>query len=160
MREGGVILVGVPNLSSWQARIGGRRWFHLDLPRHRTHFTARGLRSLLEAQGFSVVAVHQVLAEHNLFGIWQSAVSRVTSRPSYLYNLLKRNAPLRSWDLVPTLLALPLVPVAILVELVSGLARRGGTIAVVARRKDLPAGCCGQGRRSFEASNLYPATDG
>jgi SAM-dependent methyltransferase len=131
---GGVLVVGVPNLSSVQAFIGGRRWFHLDLPRHRTHFTSRGLRSLLAAEGFDIVAVHHILAEHNPYGMWQSAVSRFTRRPSYLYNLLKRNAPLRSLDLVVTVLALPLVPVAVVAELVAGLTRRGGTIAVVARR--------------------------
>ncbi len=37
----GAVLVGVPNLDSLQARLGGARWYHLDVPRHRTHFTAR-----------------------------------------------------------------------------------------------------------------------
>jgi SAM-dependent methyltransferase len=135
LRPGGVLLVGVPNLGSWQARLGGARWFHLDLPRHRTHFTVRGLRSILERSGYEVLAVHHVLAEHNPFGMWQSAVNRATSRPSYLFHLLKRNAPLRSRDLLVTLLALPLVPVAVVAELVAGLAGRGGTVAVLARRR-------------------------
>jgi SAM-dependent methyltransferase len=132
---GGALLVGVPNLASLQARIGGNRWFHLDLPRHRTHFTAAGLEALLVRTGFTVVRTHHVLAEHNPFGMWQSAVNRVTRTPSYAFNLLKRNAPLLSPDLLVTLLALPLVPVAIVAELLAGLARRGGTVAVVARRE-------------------------
>jgi len=45
--------------------------------------------------------------EQNWFGMWQTAVSRFTSRPSYLFHLLKRNAPVKSADLVITLLALP-----------------------------------------------------
>jgi SAM-dependent methyltransferase len=130
----GALLVGVPNLASWQARVGGARWYHLDLPRHRTHFTAAGLRTLLERSGFEVVAEHHLLLEHNPFGMWQSAVNRVTSRPSYLYNVLKRNAPVRSRDLAVTLAALPLVPVAVVAELAAGLCRRGGTVAFVARR--------------------------
>ncbi len=129
----GVLVVGVPNLGSLQARLGGPRWFHLDLPRHRTHFTLRGLRALLRASGYEVVAEHHVLAEHNPFGMWQSLVNRVTSRPSYVFHLLKRNAPV-SADLLVTVLALPLIPVAALLELIAGLARRGGTVAVVARR--------------------------
>jgi hypothetical protein len=76
------------------------------------------------------------MAEHNPFGMWQSAVNRVTRNPSYLYNLLKRNAPARSPDLAVTLLAVPLAPIAALAELAAGLARRGGTFAVVARRRD------------------------
>jgi SAM-dependent methyltransferase len=135
LRPGGALLVGVPNLASWQAHLGGPRWYHLDLPRHRTHFTARGLRRLLERHGFHTVRTVHVLAEHNPFGLWQSLVSRATSRPSYLFHLLKRNAPLDAHDLTVTLLALPLIPVAVLAELVAGVCRRGGTVAVVARRQ-------------------------
>jgi len=134
LRPGGVLLVGVPNLDSLQARLGGERWFHLDAPRHRIHFTPRGLELLLGAHGFALVATDHRLAEHNPFGMWQSLVSRITRRPSYLYNLLKRNAPLWSVDLVISLVALPLVPAAALLELAAGAAGRGGTIAVLARR--------------------------
>ncbi len=134
LKPDGALLVGVPNLKSVQARLGGERWYHLDVPRHRVHFTAAGIDALLRATGFEPVATHHLLAEHNLFGMWQSLVSRVTRHPSYLYNLLKRNAPIRSSDLGVTVLALPLVPVTALLELGAGLAGRGGTIAVIARR--------------------------
>jgi SAM-dependent methyltransferase len=132
---GGGLLVGAPNLSSWQARIGGERWYHLDLPRHRVHFTEAGLHILLRDHGFDVVRTEHVLAEHNPFGMWQSLLSRVTGHPSYLYNLLKRNAPLRSRDLPITVAGLLLVPLAAGLELVAGLAGNGGTIAVLARAR-------------------------
>lgn len=134
LRPGGVLLVGTPNLASLQACAGGARWYHLDLPRHRTHFTARGLRTLLGRRGLAPLRTHHLLAEHNAFGLWQSAVSRATPTPSWLYLALKRAAPVRVADLGPTLLALPLLPVAVLVELAAGLAGRGGTVAVLARR--------------------------
>ena len=130
---GGVLLVGVPNAASWQARLAGSCWYHLDLPRHRTHFTAAGLTTVLEASGFRVERTHHVLAEHNPLGMWLAFVSRLTRRPNYLYHLLKRNASTRSPDLLVTLLALALLPGAAALELLAGLARRGGTIAVVAR---------------------------
>ncbi len=134
LRRGGLLLVGVPNLASVQARVGGARWYHLDVPRHRTHFTARGLAALLRAHGFEPVATQHVLLEHNPFGLWVSFVSHFTRVPSWLYHALKHNAPLRSRDALITALALPLVPIAVLLELAFGLARRGGTVAVVARR--------------------------
>ena len=133
LRPGGVVLVGAPNLASLQARLGGARWFHLDVPRHRTHFTARGLETLLARTGLEPVRTHHVLAEHNPFGLWESLVSRVTPTPSWLYLALKRAAPIRAADLLPTLLALPLVPVAAVVELAAGVAGRGGTVACLAR---------------------------
>lgn len=135
LRPGGVLVVGVPNLDSWQARIGGRRWYHLDLPRHRTHFTARGLARLLSDRGFDVVRTTHVLGEHNPYGMWQSAVSRGTSRPSYLFHLLKRNAELDARDLTVTALGLVLLPVAVAAELAAGLRHRGGTVAIVTRRR-------------------------
>jgi 2-polyprenyl-3-methyl-5-hydroxy-6-metoxy-1,4-benzoquinol methylase len=48
MRPGATLAVTVPNFGSPQARLFGSRWFHLDVPRHRHHFTATGLRSLIE----------------------------------------------------------------------------------------------------------------
>ncbi len=136
LRPGGGLLVGVPNLDSLQARLGGERWYHLDVPRHRVHFTPGGLEALLGNYGFTVRQVHHVLAEPNPFGMWQSLLSRITRHPSYVYNLLKRNAPVRSPDLAIAVAALPALPLAALVELGAGLARRGGTIAVVAQRAE------------------------
>jgi SAM-dependent methyltransferase len=134
LRPGGALLVGVPNLGSLQARLGGERWYHLDLPRHRTHFTLPGLLALLRRAGLEPVTVHHVLAEHNPFGMWQSLVNRATTTPSYLYNLLKRNAGPAPADLAVTLLALPLAPAAAGLELAAGAAHRGGTVAVAAVR--------------------------
>jgi SAM-dependent methyltransferase len=134
LAPGGLLVVGVPNLASAQARIGGGRWYHLDVPRHRTHFTVDGLHALLRRSGLEPVATHHLLAEHNPFGLWQSVVSRATRIPSWLYHALKRNAPLRSRDALVTAAALPLAPVAVLAEIAFAIARRGGTVAVVARR--------------------------
>lgn len=133
LAPGGGVVIGVPNLGSPQARIGGERWFHLDVPRHRVHLTARGLRALLDRAGFEVVAEHHVLAEHNPFGMWQTLVNRVAPTPNWLFRALQRDAPLLSLDALVTAAALPLLPAAALLELAAGLGRRGGTIAVVTR---------------------------
>ena len=130
----GALLVGVPNLASWQAQIGGARWYHLDVPRHRVHFTPSGLSALLSAHGFAPLHTHHLLVEHNPFGMWQSFVNRWTRHPSYLYNLLKRNAPLDWRDAAVTAAAVPAAPLAAALELLAGLRGRGGTVAVLARR--------------------------
>ena len=135
LRPGGVLLVGVPNLASLQARLGGERWYHLDVPRHRVHFTPHGLNHILRATGFEIRSTHHLLLEHNVFGMWQSLVSRLTTHPSYLYNLLKRNVAPAPQDLALTIAAVPLIPAAGLVEAAAALCRRGGTIAVVAQRR-------------------------
>jgi SAM-dependent methyltransferase len=57
LRPGGVVLVTLPNWGSWQRRRFGDRWFALELPRHRTHFTRAGLRAALEQAGFGEVVL-------------------------------------------------------------------------------------------------------
>jgi SAM-dependent methyltransferase len=57
LRDGGLLAVSVPNFGSWQSRAFGSAWLHLDLPRHRTHFTAAGLERLLRRSGFEDVAL-------------------------------------------------------------------------------------------------------
>jgi SAM-dependent methyltransferase len=54
LRPGGFLIVSLPNFASTQARRFGTDWFHLDLPRHRTHFTPRGLEHLLERCDYAV----------------------------------------------------------------------------------------------------------
>ena len=57
LRTGGLLAISVPNFASWERRRFGAAWFHLDLPRHRTHFTPRSLRRALETAGFEVASV-------------------------------------------------------------------------------------------------------
>lgn len=57
VRPGGLVLITVPNFGSWQARRFGGCWFHLDLPRHRSHFTAAALERALRAADLEVVSV-------------------------------------------------------------------------------------------------------
>jgi SAM-dependent methyltransferase len=54
LREGGSLIVGVPNFTSWASRHYGSDWSDLDLPRHAFHFSPRGLVRLLESCGFRV----------------------------------------------------------------------------------------------------------
>lgn len=54
---GGLVLITVPNFGGWQARRLGASWFHLDLPRHRIHFTSAALERALTGAGFEVAAI-------------------------------------------------------------------------------------------------------
>ena len=55
LKPGGLLVVSLPNFDSWERRRFGSAWFHLDLPRHRTHFGPRSLRLALEKSGFDVI---------------------------------------------------------------------------------------------------------
>lgn len=55
LRPGGHLLISVPNFGCWQARHLRGHWYHLDLPRHRVHFTPASLGRAAAAAGFRVV---------------------------------------------------------------------------------------------------------
>jgi SAM-dependent methyltransferase len=138
LRAGGRLVVAVPNLAGLQARLGDDRWFHQDVPRHRTHFTANGIVALVERNGFRLRRLSQVLIEQNPLGMWQTLLNRLCAERDFAFRLLKRDlggvpAPRRARDLVVTALAGPvLAPVAVVVELAAGLAGRGGSVVVEA----------------------------
>jgi SAM-dependent methyltransferase len=75
LRPSGRVLITVPNFSSWQSRRFGARWFHLDLPRHRTHFSRAGLRAVLERAGLTVEAVSMSTTSIGLPGSAQYAIA-------------------------------------------------------------------------------------
>ena len=75
----------MPNLSSWQARLFGRHWQHLDVPRHLYHFTPGTLARLLIDAGFQIVRSSTVALEYDLFGVIQSALNKICSKPNVLF---------------------------------------------------------------------------
>jgi hypothetical protein len=128
------VLVAVPNPASLQAAIAGPGWLHWDAPRHRVHLTPAGLETLLGRAGLRPARSSQFVLEHNPAGMWMALLGRLGMTPGFPFHLLKRNVPVRPRDLALLALGLPLAPVAVALEAVAGAARRGGTVAVVARR--------------------------
>ena len=54
LRPGGRLVVNVPNIGSLEARLFGRRWKGLDIPRHLLHFKEEVLERFLLEAGFSI----------------------------------------------------------------------------------------------------------
>jgi SAM-dependent methyltransferase len=139
LAPGGALIVAIPNLASLQARIGGDRWFHQDVPRHRVHFTPAGATALLDRTGFAPGRIRHLLVEQNPLGMWQTILNRLTVERDYAFRLLKRDLPegggASRWrDLAVTAIAGPLLaPVALLSEFIAGLVRRGGSFVVEGR---------------------------
>lgn len=55
LRPDGIVVISVPNLSSWNARLFGATWAGLDAPRHLYVFTPETLSALLTKAGFAVI---------------------------------------------------------------------------------------------------------
>jgi hypothetical protein len=84
-----VLLVGVPNFGSREARAARDGWFHLDVPRHLVHFTDASLRGALAAAGFTVRALSSVALEFDTFSLVQSVLNRTGLKHNLLYNVLR-----------------------------------------------------------------------
>jgi 2-polyprenyl-3-methyl-5-hydroxy-6-metoxy-1,4-benzoquinol methylase len=54
LRPGGLLLIGVPNFGSIEARLFGRRWYSLDAPRHLYQFTPATVAATVERAGLEV----------------------------------------------------------------------------------------------------------
>jgi SAM-dependent methyltransferase len=80
LRSGGLLIVETPNLAACVARLTGPYWFHLDLPRHRFHFTPTSLRLALEQTGFCVQHVHHIPNPHGLAGALAYRLGRAAVR--------------------------------------------------------------------------------
>ena len=134
LRPGGVLVVAAPNIDSLQARLGGRRWFHLYLPRHRTHFTPTGLRALMSRFGLNPERTYHLVPEHNLYGMWFALLGHLGMTTGFPFHLLKRNVAVTPRDVALLVVAGPLLLLpALLLELLATALRRGGTIVVVGR---------------------------
>jgi SAM-dependent methyltransferase len=54
LRPGGRVAISLPNFACWQRLRFGARWFHLDVPRHRVHFSGSSLAHALSSAGLAV----------------------------------------------------------------------------------------------------------
>lgn len=50
VKPGGVLLVAVPNLNSWDARYFGKYWAAYDVPRHLWHFSQASIQNLFSSE--------------------------------------------------------------------------------------------------------------
>jgi SAM-dependent methyltransferase len=57
LKDGGLLLIGTPDISSFYAKLFGRNWYHLDPPRHTVLFSQKGLVHASKNAGFDVISV-------------------------------------------------------------------------------------------------------
>jgi SAM-dependent methyltransferase len=55
LKPNGIFYFAVPNISSWEARIFGRKWHNLDAPRHISFPEARSIEQLSARWGFETI---------------------------------------------------------------------------------------------------------
>ncbi|MFT4520361.1 MAG: 2-polyprenyl-3-methyl-5-hydroxy-6-metoxy-1,4-benzoquinol methylase [Halioglobus sp.] len=139
LKDNGQLVIAVPNFSSLQQRLFSRYWFHLDLPRHLVHIEANWLLQNIEKRGYTIEKVSYMDLLQNVYGFIQSALNVLApQRLNRYYRLLKHGRSADDSNVLPILgwsvLALLLLPFAVLDSVAGSLLGRGATVEVVARR--------------------------
>ncbi|HWB12498.1 MAG TPA: class I SAM-dependent methyltransferase [Pirellulales bacterium] len=135
LKPGGDLLISVPDASGFQARLFGRHWLHLDVPRHLFHFNWQSLSRLLERSGFVIGGHWHHEIEYDLIGWSQSALNLVASEPNiFLYSLIRK--PVRASSMLRAFhfgLGSVLTAAALPLAAISSFMHRGGTLIVAAK---------------------------
>ena len=138
VKDDGRIFLAFPSPRSWDLRLFGARWFHLDPPRHLYYFSPDTMSRLLEKCGMKVERTGQFSLEYNPFGFVQSVLNFATRRTNYLYRRLKGTLPPEQRSGRDTLVTALLLPVLVLLSLpytaLAALCRRSGCVDVRAMK--------------------------
>jgi SAM-dependent methyltransferase len=142
LKPDGVFQASVPNAGSIQARLFGRQWLHLDVPRHRYHFTPATFRALMQNAGLTVDRQTVFAWEYDWFGIIQSALNWVSPRPNGLFewlthrsNVAEVGAGAKLADGVVTcLLAPPIAGISFVPMLLAWACGDGATLTLTCRQ--------------------------
>lgn len=131
----GLLVIGIPNAESWQARLAGADWFHLDPPRHLFHFGRRHLEGMLDAAGAPAVEWRHFSLEYNPYGWAQSLLNRLGFRRDAMYERLRSGADRRFAGGALRVLAWTLLGPSVVPAVAEAAAGAGGTVVAYARRR-------------------------
>ena len=143
VKPGGTLILGIPNIASWQARAVGSRLMHLDAPRHLCHFSPDAIERALHASGFRMAHLDFRSFEHDPFGWVQGGLDRLGFEQGLLVKLLARMPERRSGPLATlaaVVLAVPLGVLGLALAMASWRAGAGAVMEVWAVREERDAG--------------------
>jgi SAM-dependent methyltransferase len=137
LKSEGMLVIAVPDAEGFQARVFGRNWFHLDVPRHLYHFGADSIEQLVDSAGFAVRRQWHQELEYDLLGWSQSALNVLFGAPNGFFRALTGRAGDSSQAARGMTIALGCILSGLsLPALAAGtLFCRGGTLVTMATRK-------------------------
>jgi SAM-dependent methyltransferase len=147
LKPDGVFLVAVPNFGSFEARVSKDKWFHLDVPRHGTHFSADTLQDALTECGFEIRHTSSFAPEYDSFSFVQSALNLCGLRHNLLYDVLRgkrakvlTGEPAPWWQVAASvLLGAAFGVISLPATLLAGFLGQGGTVSMLAVKPKQPS---------------------
>lgn len=133
LKPGGLFAVSTVNLESWQARLFGSNWLHLDPPRHLWVGRRNAVEKLLEKHGFEIVARRWNHLEFGPVGYVDSFVNLFDARRDRILKCLKTGFPGFANKLAWVIAAL-LTPFSVLLSSLEALLGVPATFELYARK--------------------------
>ena len=122
LAKDGLVVIEVPNFKSLQSRIAGRRWMHLDIPRHISHFTAEKLDELGRELNCKTVKTTYFSFHLGVLGMTDSFLKLFGYRKNIIYELKNK----RKFGLLICIALL--MPFSLIFEICASATGRGGII--------------------------------
>ena len=133
----GKIIIGVPNFSSWQSLFSQEHWFHLDVPRHVSHFDIPSLKKLFDPLELSISHISHISFEHDPYGWVQSILNRVGFRQNNLTRILMGIDQLSFQEFFMIFIAILISPLALLLTIISWIYKKGAMLVLTIENQHL-----------------------
>jgi 2-polyprenyl-3-methyl-5-hydroxy-6-metoxy-1,4-benzoquinol methylase len=122
LAKGGLVVIEVPNIKSWQASLAGRRWMHLDIQRHISHFSSEQLEKIALKSGLVCKKTSYFSFHLGVLGMTDTVLKLLGYRRNIIYDLKNK----RSIGLKMAIFFL--LPFTTIFEFSSSMISRGGVI--------------------------------
>jgi cyclopropane fatty-acyl-phospholipid synthase-like methyltransferase len=135
LKEGGLLIIEVPNYNSWTSVLTKNHWLALDLKHHLTFFTPATLVQLLNKYNFKVRNLNTFSLEYSAFTSTQSLVNFLTQTDNYFFRWLQKGGFNLKIILHSGLFAV-LLPICLVINLILYFSSRGEVINIVAQKNN------------------------
>jgi 2-polyprenyl-3-methyl-5-hydroxy-6-metoxy-1,4-benzoquinol methylase len=88
LKENGIVYLSIPNSGSIEAKLFGKYWRGLDLPRHVIHYNPNTIRSILAETGFRIIKLENDIFPSSFIESIGFRFFRNGKMPNRLYYLL------------------------------------------------------------------------
>jgi 2-polyprenyl-3-methyl-5-hydroxy-6-metoxy-1,4-benzoquinol methylase len=142
LAERGVFWLEIPNKGSFTARLCGKNWLHYDPKHHCWAFDRAGIARLLSRHGIQIEHVYAQSWEFGPIGSLQSWLNWMPGPKNVIYDIVRRGLshdPGRlALELCQIVLSAVLLPAAVVVSALEGLAGNGQVLLIRARKTGAP----------------------
>jgi 2-polyprenyl-3-methyl-5-hydroxy-6-metoxy-1,4-benzoquinol methylase len=131
LKKGGVLIIEIPNLRSWQHKIAGNNWMHLDIPKHLTHWDEDLLTKKTEALGFEKIKSQYFSVHLGVLGSLSAILFKLGYKGNIIYDLKNKR---KTGILIGTAMVLP---ISFILEVLAVLFRKTGIIRLYFKKHEL-----------------------